>query len=150
MDKPYTDRKGQYLVYIDTYFQLHGKPPSEAEMAAYFGVAPPTVHQMVVQLEARGLIERTPGVGRSIRVLVHPQQELTPGLTADAKYPELASWVTSQGWVELGRNMRGGAAACALCEAGVAWESGQHRYNNLEELLRGLNDGIARWNEENT
>jgi Mn-dependent DtxR family transcriptional regulator len=44
-------------------------------MERYFRVTPPSVHQMVLMLEARGLIERTPGVGRSIRLLI-PHGEL--------------------------------------------------------------------------
>ena len=39
-------------------------------MQKYFGVTPPSVHQMVVTLEANGLIERVPGQGRSVRLLV--------------------------------------------------------------------------------
>jgi len=39
-------------------------------MERYFRVTPPSVHQMVLTLEAKGLIERTPGLGRSIRLLV--------------------------------------------------------------------------------
>jgi SOS-response transcriptional repressor LexA len=31
------------------------------------------VHDMIKLLERNGLIERTPGVGRSIRVLVRPE-----------------------------------------------------------------------------
>ena len=39
---------------------------AEADMERYFRVTPPSVHQMVLTLEAKGLIERTPGLGRSI------------------------------------------------------------------------------------
>jgi hypothetical protein len=39
-------------------------------MERYFGVTPPSVHQMVLTLEAKRLIERTPGLGRSIRLLI--------------------------------------------------------------------------------
>jgi DNA-binding MarR family transcriptional regulator len=42
-------------------------------MQRYFRVTPPTVHQMVLVLEARGLIKRTPGRGRSIRLMVGPE-----------------------------------------------------------------------------
>ncbi len=38
-------------------------------MQHFFGVTPPSVHQMVLTLEARGLIARIPGKARSIRVL---------------------------------------------------------------------------------
>jgi len=44
-------------------------------MQQYFQVSPPSVHQMVLTLEKRGLIERTPGAARSIRILM-PADEL--------------------------------------------------------------------------
>jgi repressor LexA len=39
-------------------------------MQKYFGVTPPSVHQMVVTLEANRFIERVSGQGRSVRLLV--------------------------------------------------------------------------------
>jgi repressor LexA len=39
-------------------------------MQRNFKVTPPSVHQMVLSLETDGFIERTPGIGRSIRRLV--------------------------------------------------------------------------------
>jgi repressor LexA len=50
-------------------------------MQAYFKVTPPSVHQMVLTLEAKGLIERTPGTARSIRVLL--AREDLPALEQD-------------------------------------------------------------------
>ncbi|MGH2409245.1 MAG: hypothetical protein ACRDGS_02635, partial [Chloroflexota bacterium] len=46
---------GQYLAFIGAYTRLHGRPPSEAEIATYFMVSPPSAHQMVVTLERSGL-----------------------------------------------------------------------------------------------
>ena len=71
----YTDKQGQYLAFIYYYSKIHGEAPSEAEMQRYFGVTPPTVHQMVLSLERNGLIQRTPGQPRSIKVLL-PRHEL--------------------------------------------------------------------------
>ena len=59
LKKTYTDKQGQYLAFIYYYGKIHGRSPSEAEMQ--FLVSPPAVHQMVLTLEARGLIARTPG-----------------------------------------------------------------------------------------
>ena len=73
--KPYTQKQGQYLAFIYHYTKIHRVAPSEADMQAYFHVTPPSVHQMVVTLEANGFIERTPWEARSIRVLV-PRDEL--------------------------------------------------------------------------
>jgi DNA-binding MarR family transcriptional regulator len=75
MKQPYTDKQGQYLAFIYYYGKIHGRAPAEAEMQQYFRTSPPAVHQMILTLEARGLIERTPGQARSIRLLI-PREEL--------------------------------------------------------------------------
>ena len=73
--RPFTEKQGQYLAFISHYTKLRGRPPSEYEMQSYFEVTPPSVHQMVLTLERRGLIKRTPGQARSIHLLV-PREEL--------------------------------------------------------------------------
>ena len=73
--KPCTSKQGQYLAFIYYYTKVNGRAPAEADMQRYFRVTPPSVHQMVLTLEANGLIDRTPGQGRSIRLLV-PREEL--------------------------------------------------------------------------
>lgn len=70
MTARYTPRQGQYLAYIYYYTKVNGRPPAEADMQRYFRVSPPTVHQMILNLEERGLITRTPGEPRSIRLLI--------------------------------------------------------------------------------
>ena len=72
---PYTKKQGQYLAFIHYYTKLHGQPPAEHDMQRYFQATPPTVHNMVTTLHKRGLIERTPGQGRTIRVLL-PRESL--------------------------------------------------------------------------
>jgi len=67
--------EGQYLAFFYYYGKIHGRPPSEAEMQQYFRVSPPSVHQMILTLEGNGLIERTPGQARSIRLLI-PREDL--------------------------------------------------------------------------
>ncbi len=64
---PYTAKEGQYLAFIHYYTKLHGRPPAEADMQRYFKVSPPSVHQMIVRLERKGLIVREPGKARTIR-----------------------------------------------------------------------------------
>ena len=71
----YTHLQGQYLAFIYYYTKIHGRPPAEADMQRFFKTTPPTVHQMVVTLERRALISRTPGQPRTIRVLL-PRAEL--------------------------------------------------------------------------
>jgi len=71
----FTPKQGQYLAFIHCYHKIHGCAPAEADMQRYFKVSPPSVHQMVLTLERRGLIERVPGQARAIRVLL-PREEL--------------------------------------------------------------------------
>ena len=71
---PYTDKQGQYLAYIHAYTKLHRRPPAEADMQAYFGVTPPSVHSMVLQLEQRRLIRRRAAAPRSIELVLPPEQ----------------------------------------------------------------------------
>jgi Mn-dependent DtxR family transcriptional regulator len=70
MADPFRRKQGQYLAFIHYYTKIHKRPPAEADMQRYFKVSPPSVHQMILGLEARGLIARTPGQPRSIRVLI--------------------------------------------------------------------------------
>lgn len=75
MRAPFTEKQGKYLAFIYYYTKLNGRPPAEADMERYFQVTPPSVHQMVLTLEAKGFIERIPGQGRSIRLLI-PREQL--------------------------------------------------------------------------
>jgi repressor LexA len=75
MNAPFTQKQGQYLAFIRYYFKIHGRAPAEAEMQQYFRVSPPSVHQMILTLEKRGLITRTPGQARSFRLLI-PREHL--------------------------------------------------------------------------
>lgn len=72
-----THRQGQFLAFIHLYRKLHRQAPAEAEMVQFFGVTPPSVHSMIVKLHELGLIERQPGVARSIRVIV-PEEQIPP------------------------------------------------------------------------
>jgi len=74
MNRHYTSKQGQYLAFIYYYSKIHRQAPSEADMQRYFQVSPPSVHQMVVALEANGFIERIPGQGRSIRLLISREE----------------------------------------------------------------------------
>ncbi len=72
INKRFTPKQGRYLAFIYYYTKLNGRPPAEADMQRYFDVTPPSVHQMVVTLEAKGFIARAPGMARSIRLLIAP------------------------------------------------------------------------------
>jgi repressor LexA len=75
MKTRFTEKQGQYLAFIHYYTKVNGRAPAEADMQRYFRVTPPSVHQMVLTLEANGCIERVPGQGRSISLMI-PREQL--------------------------------------------------------------------------
>ena len=75
MGTSFTKLQGQYLAFIAAYAKVNGRPPAEADIQRHFQVTPPTVHQMILMLEKRGLIARTPRQARSIEVLM-PREQL--------------------------------------------------------------------------
>jgi DNA-binding MarR family transcriptional regulator len=85
---PFTEKQGQYLAFIHTYTLLNRQPPAEADFQQYFGVTPPTVHQMIIELERRGLITRVPRQPRTIKLLLAAEDlpPLQPIKTSVAKY----------------------------------------------------------------
>lgn len=66
----FTDTQGQYLAFIHAYTLVNGRPPAEADMQRFFAVTPPSVHNMIKELDRRGLITRVPRQSRSIAVSV--------------------------------------------------------------------------------
>ena len=68
----FTAKQGQYLAFIYNYTKIHRQAPAESDLEGYFRVSPPAIHDMIKTLERNGLIERTPGQARSIRLLVQP------------------------------------------------------------------------------
>ena len=69
----FTAKQGQYLAFIYNYQKIHRQAPAESDLERYFRVSPPSIHEMIKTLERNGLIERTPGQARSIRLLVLPK-----------------------------------------------------------------------------
>ena len=74
VEPAYTHTQGQYLAFIYYYTKIHGISPAEADIQHYFNVSPPSVHNMIVTLEKRQLIKRTPGASRSIQLLLRRDQ----------------------------------------------------------------------------
>jgi len=73
----FTDKQGQYLAFISLYTTVNQRPPAQADIQRYFKVTPPTVHQMLLTLERKGLLRRTPGKARDLEVLVD-REDLPP------------------------------------------------------------------------
>jgi len=69
----FTEKQGQYLTFIYNYTKIHRQAPAESDLERHFQVSPPAVHDMIKTLERNGLIERTPGQARSIRLCVQPE-----------------------------------------------------------------------------
>ena len=70
----FTEKQGQYLAFIYNYTRIHGQPPAERDLERFFKTTPPTIHQMILRLEEKGLISRVPGQSRSIRLLIPPEE----------------------------------------------------------------------------
>jgi Mn-dependent DtxR family transcriptional regulator len=69
----FTAKQGQYLAFMYNHTKIRHRAPAESDMERYFQVSPPAIHEMVKTLERNGLVERTPGQARSIRLLVQPE-----------------------------------------------------------------------------
>ena len=75
MDTPlYTSKHGQYLAFIYSYTKIMRQSPAEKDFQRYFKVSPPSVHQMIVTLEEKGFISRTPSKPRSIQLLLSREE----------------------------------------------------------------------------
>jgi hypothetical protein len=70
----FTAKQGQYLAFIWAYAQINRHAPAEADFQRYFSVTAPSVHQMLKTLNQLRLIDKQPGVARSIQLLVAPQE----------------------------------------------------------------------------
>lgn len=63
-------------------------------MQRFFAVSPPSVHQMVLNLERQGFISREPHVARSIQLLIEPEN--LPGLQPVISSVQRYSYVRRQ------------------------------------------------------
>jgi repressor LexA len=70
----YTRKQGQYLAFIYYYTKINRQPPAESDMQHFFRTTASAVHKMVLELEDKGFISRSPGKARSIEVLIPPNQ----------------------------------------------------------------------------
>ena len=71
----YTEKQGQYLAFIFYYTKINGIPPAQIDLQRYFSVSPPTIHQMILKLEDKGLISRIPNTPRSLKLCI-PEEQL--------------------------------------------------------------------------
>jgi repressor LexA len=71
----YTEKQGQYLAFIFYYTKINRTLPAQIDLQRYFAVTPPTIHQMILQLEKKGLISRIPNTPRSLKLCI-PEEQL--------------------------------------------------------------------------
>ena len=65
----------------------------------------------------------------------------------EASYPNIASWVSNGGSVEIGYEVNTGSFVRALDEGGMIWD-GVSRYESIDYALKALDQGTAEWTEE--
>lgn len=63
-----TRKQGQFLAFIAEYTKRAGVAPTHADLQRFFDLTPPSVNDMLVRLEQRGLIRRIPGQARAIEI----------------------------------------------------------------------------------
>lgn len=75
-----TRQQGQFLAFIREYIMRNeqGLAPTHAAFQKYFNLTPPSVNSMLIRLEQRGFIQRTPGLARGIQLVIAP--DLIPPL----------------------------------------------------------------------
>ena len=69
----FTPTQGRYLSFIHAYIEAFGMAPAMSEIAEALKVQSPSVNGMLKTLDKKKLIEREPGVTRSIEILVDPE-----------------------------------------------------------------------------
>jgi len=62
-------------------------------------------------------------------------------------YPNIAHWVTTQGWIEIGPDEYSSSLVRALDEGGMVWESSDD-HTTVDEALQALEEGLAVWMRE--
>lgn len=69
MSSPGTYSSEDVFNFLVAYIDQHGYPPTVRDIAEAIGTVPSNVRRYLQMLESDGLIERTPGVSRGIKLL---------------------------------------------------------------------------------
>ena len=72
-DAAFTPKQGQYLAFIYAYTTINGYAPAITDLQRFFGVSGATAQNMIVRLADLGLISRTPGAARSVKLSIPPE-----------------------------------------------------------------------------
>ena len=65
-------------------------------------------------------------------------------ITFDERYPTVARWVATHGWIELGMIDGMRASVQALDMGGLCWE-GKADYPSIDAAMADLEHGLAAW-----
>ncbi len=81
-----TRQQGQFLAFIREYMMRNeqGLAPTHAAFQKFFNLTPPSVNSMLIRLEQRGFIRRSPGQARGIQLIISP--DLIPPLERSFKF----------------------------------------------------------------
>jgi hypothetical protein len=71
------------------------------------------------------------------------------GSPFEESYPNIARWVKSHGWIELGPDEYSPSLVRALDEGGMVWE-GTANYGTLDEAFDALETALAEWMKQST
>ena len=66
----------------------------------------------------------------------------------EESYPNITSWVTSQGWIELGQDEYSSSLVRALAIGGMVWEGSAH-YETMDEAFDALETALEEWWDQN-
>lgn len=66
----------------------------------------------------------------------------------ESTYPNIARWVETHGWIEIGESEGSASFIRALDEGGLVWE-GKREYKSLDHALRALERALQVWMEGN-
>lgn len=76
-----------------------------------------------------------------------PESEREAATTFDERYPTVARWAETQGWIEFGLIDGMSAFVQALDMGGLCWE-GRAEYPSIDAAMADLEQGLAAWVRE--
>jgi hypothetical protein len=62
--------------------------------------------------------------------------------TLETRYPHVAEWVFTHGWIEIGQDDHSQSLVRALDSGGMVWE-GADDYSSLDALMEALDAALA-------
>ncbi len=64
--------------------------------------------------------------------------------SVDQRFPHLARWLNSYGWVEIGQDHYSRSFIRVLDEGGMVWE-GATKYESLNDALHAAEEALTQW-----